>query len=110
MKTIRLSNIQPVQLCAGFDSKLIHSESMTWSFVHSKAGYTLPPHQHIHEQVTHIVKGDFELTVEGVPYLLSAGDLFIIPSNTVHSGKSITDCDIIDVFNPVREDYAKLSS
>jgi len=28
----------------------------------------------------------------------------------VHSGKSITDCDIIDVFNPVREDYAKLSS
>jgi quercetin dioxygenase-like cupin family protein len=48
--------------------------------------------------------------VEGVPYLLSAGDLFIIPSNTVHSGKSISDCNIIDVFNPVREDYAKLIS
>jgi len=110
MKSIQLSTIQPVQLCAGFDSKLIHSESMTWSFVHSKAGHTLPAHQHIHEQVTHIVKGDFELTVDGVPHLLRAGDLFIIPSNTVHSGKSITDCDIIDVFNPVREDYAKLSS
>jgi hypothetical protein len=22
-----------------------------------------------------------------------------------HSGKSITDCEIIDVFHPVREDY-----
>jgi quercetin dioxygenase-like cupin family protein len=41
---------------------------------------------------------------------LSAGSVFIIPSNTVHSGKSITDCEIVDVFNPVREDYAKLSA
>jgi quercetin dioxygenase-like cupin family protein len=110
MKPIHLDDIKPVTLCAGFDSKLLHSNSMTWSFVHSIAGHTLPAHQHLHEQVTHIVKGDFELTVEGVPHLLRAGDLFIIPSNTVHSGKSITDCDIIDVFNPVREDYAKLSS
>jgi quercetin dioxygenase-like cupin family protein len=110
MKPIHLDDIKPVTLCTGFDSKLLHSNSMTWSFVNSKAGHTLPAHQHVHEQVTHIVKGDFELTVDGVPHLLRAGDLFIIPSNTVHSGKSITDCDIIDVFNPVREDYAKLSS
>ena len=82
MKPIILSEIKPVTLCAGFDSKLIHSNSMTWSFVHSKAGHTLPAHQHVHEQVTHIV----------------------------HSGTSITDCAIIDVFNPVREDYAKLSA
>ena len=47
---------------------------------------------------------------EFITSLLSAGDLFIIPSNTVHSGKSISDCNIIDVFNPVREDYAKLIS
>ena len=110
MKPIVLSEIKPVTLCTGFDSKLIHSASMTWSFVHSKAGHTLPAHQHVHEQVTYIVHGDFELTVDGIPYLLSAGAVFIIPSNTVHSGTSITDCDIIDVFNPVREDYAKLSA
>jgi len=110
MKPIHLADIKAVTLCTGFDAKLLHSNSMTWSFVHSIAGHTLPAHQHVHEQVTHIVKGDFELTVEGIPHLLKAGDLFIIPSNTLHSGKSITDCDIIDVFNPVREDYAKLSS
>jgi len=110
MKPIILSEIKPVTLCAGFDSKLIHSNSMTWSFVHSKAGHTLPAHQHVHEQVTHIVSGDFELTVNGTPYLLAAGSVFIIPSNAIHSGTSITDCNIIDVFNPVREDYAKLSA
>jgi hypothetical protein len=110
MKPILLSEIKPVTLCAGFESKLIHSQSMTWSFVHSKAGFTLPAHQHVHEQVTHILKGDFELTVAGISHLLSAGSVFIIPSNTVHSGKSITDCEIVDVFNPVREDYAKLSA
>ena len=110
MQPIHLADIKAVTLCAGFDAKLLHSNSMTWSFVHSKAGHTLPAHQHLHEQVTHIVQGDFELTVNGTPHLLSAGAVFIIPSNTVHSGKSITDCDIIDVFNPVREDYAKLSA
>lgn len=110
MKPIHLEEIKAVNLVPGFDAKLIHSDSMTWSFVHSKAGHTLPAHQHVHEQVTHIVSGNFELTVNGTPYLLAAGSVFIIPSNAIHSGTSITDCNIIDVFNPVRADYVKLSA
>jgi len=29
----------------------------------------------------------------------------LIPSDAKHSGKALTDCTIIDIFNPVREDY-----
>jgi quercetin dioxygenase-like cupin family protein len=105
MSKLKVSNVPPITLCEGFESRLIHGAQMTWSFVSSKAGYELPSHAHPHEQVTHVVKGEFELTLNGVKHELHAGDILVIPSNVTHSGKSITDCEIIDVFHPVREDY-----
>lgn len=105
MSKIVVSDVAPILLCEGFESRLIHGEQMTWSFVNCKAGYALPAHAHPHEQVTHVVHGEFELTMEGEVYHLKAGDLLVIPSNKTHEGRSITDCEIIDVFHPVREDY-----
>jgi hypothetical protein len=37
--------------------------------------------------------------------VMEEGEVAVIPSNIKHSGKTITDCYIIDVFYPVREDY-----
>jgi len=36
---------------------------------------------------------------------MKAGDIAVIPSNAIHSGQAITDCQLLDVFSPVREDY-----
>jgi quercetin dioxygenase-like cupin family protein len=30
---------------------------------------------------------------------------YVIPSNVIHSADAVTDCKVIDVFNPAREDY-----
>ena len=68
-------------------------------------GIDLPEHSHPHDQITNIIEGEFELTVDGVPEILSAGHYRVIPPDVVHSGRSITVCRIIDVFSPVREDY-----
>jgi hypothetical protein len=38
---------------------------------------------------------------------LMPGSVGIIPPNAVHSGRALTDCKILDVFSPVREDYIK---
>jgi quercetin dioxygenase-like cupin family protein len=65
----------------------------------------LPEHSHPHEQITNILSGEFELTVDGEPIRLHAGDYLVIAPDAVHSGRSITDCRILDVFCPVREDY-----
>jgi hypothetical protein len=29
----------------------------------------------------------------------------VLAPNVVHSGKAVTDCRVVDVFHPVREDF-----
>jgi quercetin dioxygenase-like cupin family protein len=97
----QFADIQTKEIAPGFFSKLIHTTNNTINFIEVKAGCTVPDHSHVHE-------GQFELTVNGVPQLLDAGLFAVIPSNVRHSGRAITDCRLIDVFNPAREDYKLL--
>ena len=110
MASIDLKNVEAKEIAKGYFAKLIHSEKMTFSFIEVKAGESLPEHSHPHEQVSIVQQGTFQLTLAGKPIIFEEGQLVIIPSNTKHSGLAITDCKLLDVFNPVREDYKKLSN
>ena len=82
-------NIERHTLVPGYVARFIHSDNMTFSMVDADAGAPLPQHAHPHEQVTHLLKGEFELTVGGVLHHMKAGDVVIIPSNTPHSAQAI---------------------
>lgn len=73
-----------------------------WSIA---AGAAIPEHSHVHEQVTHVLEGSFELVVDGEACMLELGIVAVIPSNVKHYGHAVTDCLMIDVFSPVRQDY-----
>ena len=92
----------------GYWGHFVHSSNMT--FVHWKivAGSPLPEHSHTHEQVANVLEGQFELTINGETKVVGPGEVAIIPANALHSGCAITDCKIIDVFYPIREDYIGL--
>lgn len=100
--------IEVKEIAPGFMSKLIHTDTNTINFIEVKAGCTVPLHQHIHQQLSFVLEGEFELTIDGAPYRLDKGQYAVIPSDTIHSGKAITDCKLIDVFSPVRADYRDL--
>ena len=36
---------------------------------------------------------------------MTNGEVAVIPSGAVHSGRALTQCRFLDVFHPVREDY-----
>jgi quercetin dioxygenase-like cupin family protein len=108
MPIIELASIQPKTIVAGYDAKFIHTSGMTFSYRDVNAGASLPAHSHVHEQVSHVLEGSFQLTIEGEPVIFGPGTVVVIPSNKIHSGIAITDCKILDVFNPVREDYRNL--
>ncbi|MCA0238107.1 MAG: cupin domain-containing protein [Bacteroidetes bacterium] len=103
----QLSDIPPFEISRGFTARFIHTESMTLAFVDIEAGADLAQHAHVHEQVVNLLEGEFELVVDGTPVRLVPGQSYAIPSNMPHSGRAITACRILDVFNPVREDFRK---
>ncbi|MES2005379.1 MAG: cupin domain-containing protein [Bacteroidota bacterium] len=108
MSKIKVSAIEAKQLIDGYLARFIHTENMTFSFVDVIAGKTLPEHSHMNEQVSIMLEGEFELTLDGVPVRFGPGEVIIIPSHVKHSGLAVTDCKILDVFYPAREDYRVL--
>ena len=101
-------NITTKEIAPGFFSKLIHTQNNTINFIEVKAGCSVPLHQHIHEQCSFVTEGLFQMTIAGEVKVLDTGSFAIIPSNTIHGGIAITDCKLIDLFSPVREDYKNI--
>jgi len=62
-------------------------------------------HQHYHVQMTNIEKGVFEVEINGEKKVLKAGDVFYVPSNLIHGVVCLEEGVLIDVFNPMREDF-----
>ena len=102
LSQIDLARKEPIP---GFVGRFAHGVTMTvvqWTVA---AGATLPEHAHPHEQVSHVLEGEFEMTIDGRTQRLGPGTLAIVPPNATHSGRAVTECRIIDIFHPVRDDY-----
>lgn len=103
-----IKDIPSKQLSAGINGHYAHGDSMTLGYVEIIAGSILAEHRHVHEQITYIIEGQLDMVIGGKACSLTAGMYHVIPSNTLHSAIAKTDCKVIDVFNPVREDYKSL--
>lgn len=101
----QLKNINPKELAPGLTGYYAHGTNMTLGLVEITAGSNLPAHRHVHEQITYILEGKLDMTIDGKLCPLIAGMYYVIPSNIVHSAVAVTDCKVIDVFNPTRDDY-----
>ncbi len=109
MSYLDLNLVEEKEIAPGYFAKFIHSNNMTIAYWKVKAGSTLPAHSHPHEQISLVLSGEFELTVDDKPHILKADHSYSIPPGVSHSGKAITDCKIVDTFYPVRDDYKKIS-
>jgi quercetin dioxygenase-like cupin family protein len=104
-----LKDIQPIEIVAGYKAQFIHTATNTYSFVEVVAGAAMPQHEHMHEQVSQVLEGRFEFTIDGVTKVYEPGTVAVIPGHVRHGGVALTDCKLLDVFSPVREDYFQLT-
>ena len=105
MAYLDLKNFDEKEIIPGYRVKFVHTENMTFAYWTISSGSELPLHAHHHEQVANLVEGKFEFNLEGDVRVVEPGEVIVIPGNAKHGGKAVTDCKIIDVFYPVREDY-----
>jgi quercetin dioxygenase-like cupin family protein len=57
---------------------------------HPPAGWSLPTHRHANEAETiHIIEGAFEMSLDGTPTQLSAGESIHIPRGVTHSTRNV---------------------
>lgn len=82
-----------------------HLPGMTIGEVRLDAGAVVPMHAHPHEQISYVIEGQFQFTVGTETTTLGPGMAVLIPGGAVHGGKTLTECLVIDVFSPARDDY-----
>jgi quercetin dioxygenase-like cupin family protein len=72
-----------------------------------EAGWIGARHSHPHEQLVYVVRGLIELSTPAGIFQAGEGDSFIVPGGTEHQARALEASEVLDVFTPSREDYAK---
>ena len=105
MPTYSLKEIKSRNPIPGFALKFIHGENMTSAHWQIDKDSVLPEHSHPHEQFSIVLEGKLELVIDGEVNIMEPGKVAVISGGTPHSGKALTDCKVLDVFNPTRDDF-----
>ena len=84
---------------------MVWDEALMMVKVKYEAGAIGYVHNHPHRQVSHIVSGAFEVTIDGVKKVLKKGDSFLVAPDLRHGVLCVEGGVVVDVFNPAREDY-----
>jgi quercetin dioxygenase-like cupin family protein len=69
-------------------------------------GWVGARHSHPHEQLVCIVRGRLHFQHPGGIFDVGAGDSFLVPGNVEHQASALEDSEVLDIFTPMREDYA----
>jgi len=69
-------------------------------------GWVGARHSHPHVQMIYIVRGRIRFEQPGGIAELSPGDSLLIPGGVEHQASAMDDSEVLDVFTPMREDYA----
>lgn len=94
------------QVSEGIQRQMIIGRNMMICRFRFDPHVVTPEHTHPHEQMTFVMKGNVQFTIDGSAVIAAPGDVLHFPSNNRH-GATMLDEEVvlIDVFSPVREDF-----
>ena len=111
MPFVDLASIPPLQILPGCRIRTPYGKNVMLTYLEMDEGAVVPLHSHPHEQAGMLLKGRIELTLGDETRTVEAGSMFIIPPGTPHKAAAVGGpAVVLDIFSPVREDYAAMSN
>jgi quercetin dioxygenase-like cupin family protein len=90
----------------GVTLRAVSGEKTMMTFFDFAPDAVIPPHRHPHEQITYVMEGEMEFTLEGETRILKAGEGAVIPPDQEHGARVLSGpARAVDAWYPIREDY-----
>ena len=89
--------------------KIVSGEREMLAQIYLKRGALVPLHTHDSEQMTYILQGALRFRVDGEEIIVREGEVLHIPSRVPHQSEALEDTLELDVFSPIRSDWADRS-
>jgi quercetin dioxygenase-like cupin family protein len=103
----RWNDVEPEPLNPLITRQYVTGSNIMLARLVLKKGARVPMHQHIHEQVSHVVEGALNFLIEGGEVTVRAGEILCIPPQVPHGVIALEDSVALDIFNPPREDWIR---
>jgi quercetin dioxygenase-like cupin family protein len=104
MPVVDTSALKVTERLPGWRARIFHSANMTFAHYEFDAGAAIHPHHHAQEEVWNVIEGELEVTIDGVAHVARPGVVAIVPADTAHSVRALTDGRAIIVDHPLRWD------
>lgn len=109
MPFIDINSIEAISPVPGCRLRTPYGQNLMLSYLEMDSGAEIPMHNHPHEQGGILLQGRLQLTIGEETRVCEAGSMFIIPPGVPHRAVAVDGPAVVmDVFSPVREDYAEL--
>jgi unsaturated pyranuronate lyase len=100
------ADAKPVEMVPGVTRRMMtETADMMLVEVRALAGAHVPIHSHPHQQITYVISGQVDMTIDGKLYSCKAGDSCPIPGGAEHMADFPVDTMLVDCFSPPREEY-----
>ena len=88
-----------------FRRTLIYDENLMLCHFFLEKGAEVPMHTHKEHQIGYVIKGKIKFKTNSEEFIATEGECYLFSSNEKHGAILLEDSEIIDIFNPSREDY-----
>ena len=111
MGFIDIRDVRPISLVPGCRMVRPMANISCCRYWKWDTGAEVPLHSHPHEQGGILLEGKLQLTIGDETRVVEPGAMYIIPPHVLHRAVAIDGpTKVLDVFSPVREDYAELTN
>lgn len=105
---VKNEDVKLNELGGGVSRKILaYDENIMSVEVRFEKGAVGSMHTHPHTQISYVLEGRFEATINGEVKIISKGDTYITPPNAPHEVVCLEAGALLDIFAPMREDFLK---